>query len=94
MPPSASLSYGISKAEDVQAFLKGQTASQRDHINDAIDNLQTNPKPAGFMEEAFGTSKIFKVVIDTTQPPFLLVYLIDETKERVHIIAVAEKRFS
>jgi hypothetical protein len=96
MPPetTVTVSYGISKAPDVMQLLSKQTALFRDRINAAIDSLQSNPRPAGVIEDTFGPATVFKVVVDDTRPPILIAYFVDETKGRVHIIALSEKRWS
>jgi mRNA-degrading endonuclease RelE of RelBE toxin-antitoxin system len=92
MPPD--ILYGISKDPDVLDFVRGQPASLRDKINDAIDSLQANPRPQGHIPAIFSGFPIIKLVISTTQPPYLLVYTVDDNKEKIYVIAVQEKRFS
>ena len=96
MPPDNAIAvlYGITKDPDVLTFLRGQPASLRDKLNDAIDNLQATPRPQGHVMANSGGFPIVKLVVDTTQPHYLLVYTVDDNKEKIYIIAVQEKRFS
>lgn len=96
MPPDNTVAvlYGITKDPDVLDFLRGQTALLRDKINEAIDGLQSEPRPQGHVPAVFSGFPIIKLVVETTHPPYLLVYTVDDNKEKIYVIAVQEKRFS
>ena len=96
MPPDATVGvlYGISKDPVVMAFLQSQPAATRDKINVVIDRLQTDPRPDGHIPALSSGFPIIKVIVDTTNPNYYLIYMVDDSKERVFIVAIQEKRFS
>ena len=96
MPPDAAVAvlYGISKDPVVMAFLQSQPAATRDKINLVIDNLQFDPKPQGHIPAVSTGFPIIKVIIETTNPNYYLIYTVDDNKEKVFVIAIQEKRFS
>lgn len=96
MPPEPAVAvlYGITKDPDVMLVLKNQPAATRDKINDIIDGLQSNPRPQGYIPAASAGIPIIKVVVDSTNPHYYLIYMVDDEKEKVFIIAIQEKRFS
>ena len=96
MPPEATVSvlYGIVKDPVVMAFLQSQPANTRDKINTVIDTLQTTPRPVGHIPALSSGVPTIKVIVDTTNPNYYLVYVVDDNKEKVFIVAIQEKRFS
>jgi len=84
--------YGITKDPDVIANIRAMTASLRDRLNEAIDNLQSNPFPPGHTAYP-NNMQLYKFVVETT-PKYQISYAVDTVKEKVFIVALQEKRFS
>ena len=96
MPPDAVIEgqlYGIVKDGDVKTFIQTMTSSQRDELNNVIDSLQDNPRPASATTVTYDI-KLMKLVVDRTRPNYTILYTVDEQRARVTIIAIQEKRFS
>ena len=99
MPPdvaaTAEIHYGIIKDPDVKGFMSGLPILVRERLQDAIDTLETNPRPAGSETREIGGMSTTRLVVSMEQPPpYLLVYYINDQKQHVYVIAISEKRFS
>lgn len=97
MPPETTtigVLYGITKDPVVMAFLQSQPAATRDNINAVIDRLQSDPRPQGHIPALSAGFPIIKVIVDTTDPNYYLIYMVDDNKEKVFVVAIQEKRFS
>lgn len=86
--------YGITKDPDVIGFLRAQTSSLRERIQDAIDNLQFNPRPPGHKTIILGGTEIIKIMVDEGKIKYFLQCIVKDEELKVFVIAIVEKRFS
>lgn len=89
----ASTTYSILKDRDVLDFLKEQTSFQRDVIRGVIDDLQFNPRPQGHLVDKTIGYEIIRIIVDGTEPKYILRYIIEGEKERIRVIAIMPMRF-
>ncbi len=90
MPPDAvvdvAVLYSITKAPHVIELIRNLGSAMRDLINEAIDNLQFNPRPPGH-RPMVPNSPILTVTVDT-QPKYLLVYQVNDEQPNVVVLAL------
>jgi hypothetical protein len=89
-PPAPSIVYGVAKAPSVQDLLRKQTASIRQHLEDAISNLSYNPRPPNSKVSPISglALPILELLVETTSPKYLLVYFVEDNKEKVTLMAI------
>jgi hypothetical protein len=82
--------YGVAKVALVQEFLKKQTATMRQNLEDAISALSYDPRPvdSGPMVGVPAGMPLLQWPVNTTTPKYTLVYHIDDAKEKVTLIAI------
>ncbi len=89
-PPAAVIVYGVAKVPSVQDLLKKQTATMRQNLEDAIGALSYNPRPPNSqpvngVPAAMG---LMQWPVETTAPKYLLIYTVEDAKEKVTLIAI------
>ena len=89
-PPAPSIVYGVAKAPSVQDLLKKQTATIRQHLEDAIGALSYNPRPPSSRVSPISglAVPVLELPVETTSPKYLLVYFVEDTKEKVTLMAI------
>lgn len=77
--------YHVSKVA-VLDFLRGLPPSHKEPVRDAIDNLESNPYPAGHTKEVRQKMEIYRYPVKSTK--YRLVYLIFDIEKFVDVISI------
>jgi mRNA-degrading endonuclease RelE of RelBE toxin-antitoxin system len=93
-PAAAAVYYGIVKGPKAIESIKKLSSSLRDDVNNAIDELQINPRPVkhtliGGTELGMVGPALLSLAVSGG---YSLIYQVDDTNQRVYIAAVT--RFS
>ena len=91
MPPESAATqyYSITKEpKQVIEFLKRKSISTRQRIDDAIDTLQSNPRPPEHEPFLVGLSPTLKLPVLNG---WFLMYQVDDTAMKVYVLAIIKQ---
>lgn len=91
MPETFSEPYGMVHSTVVQESFANLEASAIIPVTRKLFELQSNPRPEGAeSDEQFGPG-MTRVMINDINPPYFLIYRIDEEAKRVVVMAIVQK---
>ena len=82
--------YGLAKTAQVQALLKQQPAALRQGLEAALTHISDNPHPAHSRLSPFAlrATPVYELMVETTSPKFVVVYVVDDKRERVTVVGL------
>lgn len=91
---AALVQYGIVKDPIAKLFLDNMAPKLKDAITNLIDELQFNPRPDGNQPTTVAGQPAIQLIVEHMTPKHILVYKVDEEKEKVFVMYINELRFS
>lgn len=86
-------SYGVIQMPAVMEFIDHASATAKWPLQQAIWQLQNNPRPVGHEPQDQGELGIAIITVQKTSPPYYVHYIVDDAARRVTIIAISEARW-
>jgi mRNA-degrading endonuclease RelE of RelBE toxin-antitoxin system len=90
-PAQAPVPYGVMQTPIARESVTNLAAAHRLTVMETILKLQDNPRPDGY--ESADTYGKGLTSITITNPPYIIVYSVDDDDHRVIIMAITEKRW-
>jgi hypothetical protein len=86
--------YGLVQTEDVMKTIENAGPAKRPLLWNSIWALQQNPRPEGHEATDAYVNGLAKLVVNQIDPPYHIVYQVDEQLKRVTVLAVYEMKWN
>ena len=85
--------YGVKKLKTVLDYIYDETSDHQIALQQAIDALSENPRPAGYQALDDVAPGLTQLLVETPNPRQMLSYKIDDERRWVTVLAIQPVRF-